>query len=331
MTVCLTHGWQPKVGDREVLKKMDYLRQKGDEFDVLFVGTSRVHHQVIPALFDRLMTEGGVPVHSFNLGVDGMRTPEDNYLLETALASRTRPLRWIILECKDINFREQDVDQQTARAVSWHDSTRLNILAQRLWWGNLESQRTFQKRLRGMRDDVEVFSSHFALWLQNETGIGCLAEKTADWLKQSSSSFTPVAPLESRFDGYDSAGKATPNPAERITYVRKFALLQRRKAESDYKDRASQLLLRRQQELAARHGAKLILLIPPTLVSSKFIPDPSLLPVPEVFDCDRPDLFPELFALENRRDETHLNESGAEILTALLAKRLLAAIPLSNR
>jgi hypothetical protein len=36
----------------------------------------------------------GQPTRSFNLGFDGMRPPEDSYVLETVLAHRTKPLKY---------------------------------------------------------------------------------------------------------------------------------------------------------------------------------------------------------------------------------------------
>ena len=82
-------------------------------------------------------------------------------------------------------------------------------------------------------------------------------------------------------------------------------------------------MLKRQWELAKQHGAQLILLIPPTLAPYKFVPDPAVLPGVKTLDFDRPDLYPELFLLSNRRDETHLNANGADLFTKLIAKRLL--------
>src|SRR5262245_31919094 len=74
-----------------VTPKLTWMEENADNYDVLFLGSSRTYRQIIPELFDQLMAEGGKTVRSFNLGVDGMRPPEDTYLLEQTLAQRNKP------------------------------------------------------------------------------------------------------------------------------------------------------------------------------------------------------------------------------------------------
>ena len=52
----------------------------------------------MPALFDRLTAEGGLPMKSFNAGVSSMHTPEDGWYLEQILARKPARLRWVFLE-----------------------------------------------------------------------------------------------------------------------------------------------------------------------------------------------------------------------------------------
>jgi len=318
------HWCLPPVKDAAVFEKIDYLRKRGDAFDVLFVGTSRIHHQIVPSIFDAMMAKGGIATHSFNLGIDGLRTPEDTYVLESALRERTQPLRWIIMECKDINFRLEDVDQRTTRAVYWHDTPRMGMLAQRLVWGSFAAQRKWKHAVKEYWDGLHVFLLHSALWLQNESCAGVLAEANRE-------KFEPMAPADSfSLAGFDPPRNEHMPTKQRADYLASFHDLQAHPAEFDFKDLASQQLLRREAALAELHGAKMILLIPPTLTRFKFVPNPSLGPTPAVFDFDRPDTYPELFSVENRLDETHLNAQGANILTTRLAERILSELRASR-
>ncbi len=314
-------GVVPRPGVPGVSAKLEELKRRGEEVDVLFVGTSRVHHQIIPRLFDRLTAEAGCPTHSFNLGVDGLRTPEDYFVLEKALEGRTRPLRWIILECKDISFLEREVECESVRGPYWHDCHRMGILTQRFFAGRSVPGLTFKQNLRSARDEVHVLAKHAFLWLENELSVGASAERTASLALPEigdlgRSSKKPIN------DGYLSQGNPPVASDEIVTYTRKLEELRKHPAVAEYGDRTSQRVLRLENALAARHGAKLVLLVPPTLKPRKFLPDPALLPIPTVIDVDRPEEYPELFDLQNRRDETHLNERGAEIFTTILAKRL---------
>src|SRR5688572_12726450 len=71
-----------------VSAKLEWMRQHGDEFDVLFLGSSRTYHQILPERFEEILGAAGNKVKAFNLGVDGMRPPEDGYVLEQALRGR---------------------------------------------------------------------------------------------------------------------------------------------------------------------------------------------------------------------------------------------------
>ncbi len=319
------HWVIPRVKDPAVFEKIDYLRKNGDAFDVLFIGTSRIHHQIAPSLFDARMAEAGIATHSFNLGIDGLRTPEDTYVLESALRGRTRPLRWIIMECKDINFREEEVDQRTTRAVYWHDAPRMGILAQRLMWGSFSGHRNFQHTVKEYWDGMHVFLLHSALWLQNETCAGVVAQANRDLCSPQ-----PTADSFS-LAGFDPPRNERMTTKQNAEYRASLQDLQAHPAEFDYKDRTSQQLLRREAELAALHGAKLILLIPPTLNRFKFVPDPTFSPAPTVLDFDRPDTYPELFSVENRLDESHLNAHGANLLTSRLADGILSELRASQQ
>ena len=64
-----------------VQPKVAWLLEHGDDYDTFLVGSSRTYRQIIPELFDELMAAGGHPTHTFNLGFDGMRPPEDSYVL----------------------------------------------------------------------------------------------------------------------------------------------------------------------------------------------------------------------------------------------------------
>ena len=47
-----------------------------NDYDTLFVGSSRINYQVIPASFDEFARAAGLPTKSYNAGIAGMRAPE---------------------------------------------------------------------------------------------------------------------------------------------------------------------------------------------------------------------------------------------------------------
>src|SRR6188474_2428492 len=78
----------PEIGG--VSRNLRFFQRHGNDFDTLFVGSSRIHHQISPAIFDRAMREAGFTTRSFNFGVNAMFPPEDSYFVERLLATKPR-------------------------------------------------------------------------------------------------------------------------------------------------------------------------------------------------------------------------------------------------
>ena len=79
-------------------EKWDFWRKHKDEFDTVFIGTSRTFRGINPARFDELTKAAGKPTHSFNFGVDAMLPPEDAYVADYILRDPPKNLRWVFLE-----------------------------------------------------------------------------------------------------------------------------------------------------------------------------------------------------------------------------------------
>src|SRR6266446_10457255 len=62
--------------DGGVSQKFRFFAAHKDEFDTVFIGSSRIYFQISPATFDRFTRESGLSTHSFNFGIGGMYLPE---------------------------------------------------------------------------------------------------------------------------------------------------------------------------------------------------------------------------------------------------------------
>ena len=85
-----------------VREKVTYLAAHGNEYDALFLGSSRVAVQIIPALFDRTAAEQGLAIKSFNAGISGMYPPQDAYVLDRILEAKPARLRWVFVELQPL-------------------------------------------------------------------------------------------------------------------------------------------------------------------------------------------------------------------------------------
>ena len=101
-----------------------FFQQHRDDFDTVFIGSSRFRHQISPAIFDRTMREAGLPTRTFNFGINGMVPPEDGYVLERLLGARPRHLKWVFIELEELQTKRVPEAEGTRRSLYWHDLKR---------------------------------------------------------------------------------------------------------------------------------------------------------------------------------------------------------------
>jgi hypothetical protein len=306
-----------------VSQKLRQLQRHGDEYDVLFIGSSRVYHQIIPGLFDQLMGDAGIQTRSFNLGADGMRPPEDAFVLEHALAGRRKPIRWVIAEGNSIRFPINKNVTESDRAVYWRDASRMGWLLKRTLLGKDPTRKDVVQRIGELSHESFDMWGHCLLWLPNATHVG----RGASMLSAASGASAEsdrAGERDSYPDGFCSPGNAPMSAKINADYCKDMIRLHRAPSQVDYADPTSQDLLKWTQQLVARAGGKLILIVPPTTNDSKFYPEPARGSAPLTLDFLDPDRYAELYAPTSRKDTGHLSLAGAQILTRLLAERLIA-------
>ncbi|MEO9964295.1 MAG: hypothetical protein ABJF11_00810 [Reichenbachiella sp.] len=92
--------------DSEFIKKhADYLNNHS-ESEVLFLGSSRVKHHIIPYVFDTSLNENRT-LDSYNLGVSLLTPPHSYYLLEEILNHPAEDLKFIIIEMERVTVSKK--------------------------------------------------------------------------------------------------------------------------------------------------------------------------------------------------------------------------------
>src|SRR5207302_10046083 len=118
--------------DGGVSQKFRFFAAHKDEFDTLFIGSSRIYFQISPAIFDRVTRESGLPTHSFNFCIGGMYLPESAYLLEQILNLKPRNLKWVFIEYDELQTKWSPENQTSRRALHWADWKRVSLLLRKL-------------------------------------------------------------------------------------------------------------------------------------------------------------------------------------------------------
>lgn len=312
-----------------VREKHAHLSAHGDDYDVLFLGSSRVQFQVMPSIFDRVAGEAGVRVKSFNAGVAGMGSPEDAYLLEQILQQPHGRLRWVFVELSRLGT---GLDREaTVRFTYWHDAARLRLIGRRLWGQAAEAQTrlersaspTFAARYAIWSEMAGQLAGHTRHWLMRAVHLGAGTRLLEAWLRGNNQRRDPARHLGEHGDGWVTAGRDRQQmTAEaRAKYERSHAERLAKPAGKERGDEVSQAAL---EELLARiteAGAVPVLVIPPTTFDLNFFPTEQREKELTILDFSDVRQNAELFAPERRIDVDHVNTAGAEVYTAALARR----------
>lgn len=305
-----------------VTRKAEFLQQHAGEYDVIFFGSSRIYHQIIPSLFDQLMAERGMPVRSFNAGVDGMHMPELGYFAEQALAGATPRLKWIFLEAGPIRAGVGDEKRGTVRALYWHDWSGLVTMLD-----DALSIREVPKRKapRGWQRWADAWPKvryHTALFLERFSNLGRGAALLAGNQPAVADLTSTIGP---NLDGYIApVQEGGMTPANREHLLRSVADRAKDPSQRDTGDPASRRALNGLLQSFDRRGATAVQIIPPTTQSRLFWEEGPPGARRLVLNYTDVKKYAELFTPENRLNDDHVNARGAELFTRLLVAEFLA-------
>jgi hypothetical protein len=91
-------------GNINTLDKRNFIVKNHTKFNTLFIGSSKLHYQLNPVLFDSIVNSvdtGKDKIRSYNFGVDGMMPPESLYIYKSLLEKDSLSFKTAIIE---LNF-----------------------------------------------------------------------------------------------------------------------------------------------------------------------------------------------------------------------------------
>jgi hypothetical protein len=304
---CAVLGWlAPFPAVPGIFPKWEWFKKQRDQFEVLFIGSSRFFHQVIPQQFDEEVAQaGGAKVRSFNFGYDGAWPPESFYLLRQILTLQPARLKWVVIELKDIDFHLDENNRSTLRTAYWHDARHTKLACDDILAAHISEP-----------DRRALLMGHLRLFLQHATNMGRGAELVSKRL-------APSPPRKKPYTWEPHAGY----DAE-LTRTFPDDSLPRLLADSERMKKLPAPVpvrpvfhdaLRAIIADVRRAGAEPIFVIAPTINPEENyggIPDGA-----PVWSFNNPAEFPALYEPANRYDLWHLNHQGAIHFTTLLAAR----------
>jgi len=290
-----------------VSAELRFFQEHQDEFDTVFIGSSRIHHQIAPAIFDRVMREAGHPTRSFNFGINGMFPPESGYVLERLLNEKPRHLKWVFIELGELETGRIPQAEASRRSLYWHDWKRTSLVLRKILDGG------DQEKAR------DLFLFHSALFAKNFTNIGRKIDLSW-WSSHLGKKGAPPKNLGHDGDGYVQQIRKM-SEAEAVAYE---AGLERAVAQAEFTPvtPSTEQAYRQWADEVRKAGATPIFLVTPTTAQTKlgFRPESgiggAIMPFNDVKG------YPQLYRNEIRFDADHLNGTGAEEFTRLIADNL---------
>jgi len=309
--------------DGGVSQKFRFFAAHKDEFDTLFIGSSRIYFQISPAIFDRVTRDSGLPTHSFNFGIGGMYLPESAYLLEQILKLKPRKLRWVFIEYDELQTKWSPENQTSRRALYWADWNRVSLLWRKLidagtdplWVINPAKFREILLRQKE-ENNTRSLLTFYTTQLEKNYGNVARAADVLDYFLGRDTKERRASYLGAASDGY----VVRPNrmsSGQAATYERGLAAAMAQAGTRPLSSYAVEAYRQCAQEVR-NIGAAPIFLITPSTTQINIRSENTELPG-VVMAFNDPRSYPELYRSSMRRDGQHLTKSGAEQFTRIVA------------
>lgn len=304
-----------------VRDKWAYWLEHKDEFDTVFIGTSRVIRGVMPNVFDQLTAEAGIPTRSYNFGIDGMFPPEDAYVADHIFATKPKKLRWVFIEMGVFLGDFDGRPPNNVRTVHWHDWTRTWLCIREKLKPKKKSVKwkKWFEREDGEPSPMSIALTHLEVFFVRSLNIG---RGASVWTRLALQRPIKTEDFGQKPDGF------LPMPGDGVMrgealdrYVKDLAERRETPARVVPLRAYSQESFDHMRKQAEKLGARVIFLVAPTTGELSGHPDPAS-GVP-TFDYRELDKYPELFELSARADIAHMSPKGAELFTRRVAESFI--------
>jgi hypothetical protein len=314
--------------DGGVSEKFRFFAAHKDEFDTLFVGSSRIYFQISPTIFDRVTRKSGLPTHSFNFGVGGMYLPESAYLLEQILNLKPRNLKWIFIEYDEMQTKWSMENQSSRRALYWADWKRVSLLLRKLmdtgtgplWLPNPAKVRDIVLRQNGEKSTRGLLTFYTAQFEKNYTNVARAADVLNYFLERDTKE-RRESYLGAADDGYVIKTNRM-SPTQTAAYERGLAAAMAQGDAHPISPYAMAAYRECAKEVRSVGAAPIFLITPNTTqinITIERAGEPGA-----VMAFNKPRTYPNLYRSSVRRDGQHLTKAGAEEFTRLVAANFVA-------
>ncbi|MCU0862370.1 MAG: hypothetical protein MUC36_01140 [Planctomycetes bacterium] len=300
-------------------QKLGYAQQTLDQWDTLFVGSSRVHRGIDPAEFDRRAAELGVATSSYNLGLAGVRPIDFVQVIAWLCQQPKLRAKRCIIEIHGHDQVRAQANRMSDTIIEVHPPSLLPLRVEAAFCYPY----TNRKRL-------ELLGNIGAHTLVNGLRVGQGTRLLDDLLRTD-----PFGPPSPGYQGFDDVKSELQQPERRRNNEEWLGNPAKAQGYLDWKVKVplppplvgglSTAVIREQARLLREVGIRPIFVVMPVWSQSLQGRDalPELAKELDIVVLDRPDEFPDLFRHEDYFDSDHLTAAGAQRFSKFFAETLI--------
>ena len=306
-----------------VSEKLEHFKANKDNYDVLFIGSSRVYRQVDPVLFDARLSQQGHNIQTFNFGFYGMKMPETYFWLEKIIDLQPKNLKWIVIEANLDNVYENLDNARNNRVMYWHTpkhtANTIKYIA--------GSDDSLPRKLVSVYSHIIPFFYNsinlgdFSKIFLSSTGLSQHQISEASYSNYLGESLSGYKALDDESgQGYKITNKKF---RENFNAFQQQVVRFEKAIENDTValDPSRRELIRQFTDLVESSGATPMFIIPPKLKTEAHVlrlyQDGH---IDSLLAYNDPEKYADFYELEYRFDRAHLNKKGAEEFTRLIAE-----------
>jgi hypothetical protein len=300
--------------------KLRRFKAQKKQFDIIFIGSSRIYHGVSPKAFDDTLLRAGRRWRSFNAAMDGMNPAEEFAFTRRLLALHPPKLKYIFFEFQSdpgAGTPTRD-DWVSERDVYWRDRDSLMAGFRKFAIGLSSPGNAFpgdRFSLGRLSYFGPLLSADTRLWARNMTNFGEgfeIVERAVGALPLRADDNQ----LPPNWDGFFPM--AGPMSGEALTDYRKVSKDLQEHPVKRLPDAIMRSELSRFSHAMAAKNIQVIFVLPPALIGNRGAaidaPPGNLL-----LTYDDRVRYTQFYDEENRLDTQHLNARGADLFSRTLA------------
>jgi hypothetical protein len=310
---------RPTDGGDPMEIKLRHFAEHKAEYDLIFIGSSRVYRGFVPSLFEEQVQQAGLSARAFNFGLLGLRAPEAELVLRRIAELEPGRLRWVLVDPEPLDLMFRERNPRARRVIEWHDARTTLTVSEMI----LDDE-DMTPALRWERLGTHFISFLYNLthvgearpWIASSLGLRLPADEVEEFLGPAGDGYRPY------HGTYQPATEEELEEGERVSkaWDARVRGLARETVDEEPLPEARLGFYRRLQEATEAAGAQLVLVTAPSFAPRQEILRAARQLELPILRFDRPQEHPELYRREHRYRHEHLNDAGARAFTEALAR-----------